>query len=97
MIIGSLQVRLLIRESRSLKDKRQVVRSVVDRLRNQFHVAATEVDTRDDHRVFTLGVAAVGEEVSAVRGLLQTIQEALRKHPIAEYLDGEIAVGHEVV
>lgn len=55
------------------------------------------MDTRDDHRVFTLGIAAVGEEVSAVRGLLQTIQEALRKHPIAEYLDGEIAVGHEVV
>lgn len=97
MVVGTLEVRLLVRDSRSLKDKRQVVRSVVDRLRSQFHVAATEVDHLDDHRQVTLGVAALGHEPAAVRGLLQTIQEALRKHPVAEYLGGELTVGSEVV
>jgi uncharacterized protein YlxP (DUF503 family) len=97
MIIGALQVRLLVRESRSLKDKRQIVRSILDRLRGQFNIAASEVDHRDDHRQITLGIAAVGDDPAAIRGLLQTIQEALRKHPIAEYLGGEIDIGRDIV
>jgi len=97
MVIGTLEARLLVREARSLKDKRQVVRSILDRIRSQYNVAAGEVDNLDDHRQITIAVAAVGAETAPVRGVLQTIQEALRKHPIAEYLGGEIAVGSEVV
>jgi len=97
MVIGLLTARLLVRESRSLKDKRQVVRSILDRLRGQFNVSASEVDTQDDHRVATIGVSAVGPETDVVRGVLQAIQEALRKHPIAEYLDGDLTLGNEVV
>ena len=97
MVVGTLEARLLIRESRSLKDKRQVVRSMLDKLRGGFNVAATEVGHLDDVKVIEVGVAAVGAEPGPVRGVLQTIQEAMRKHPIAEYLGGEIAVGSEVV
>jgi hypothetical protein len=97
MTIGLLTVRLLVRDSRSLKDKRQVVRSILDRLRGQFNVSAAEVDTLDDHRQATLAVAAVGFDPEAVRGVLQAIQNALRGHPIAEYLGGELSLGSEVV
>jgi len=97
MIIGSLSVRLLVRESRTLKDKRQVVRSILDRVRGGFNVSAAEVDTHDDVKVATLAFAAVGFDGPAVRGVLNDITEALRKHPVAEYLGGETAVGHEVV
>lgn len=97
MIVGTLEVRLLVRESRTLKDKRQVVRSVLDRMRDAFNVSAAEVDTHDDVKVATLGFAAVGFETAAVQGVLQKITEALRVHPVAEYLGGEVAVGREVV
>ena len=97
MVIGSLTARLLVRESRTLKDKRQVVRSILDRLTAGFNVSAAEVGTHDDVKVATLGVAAVGFEHAAVRGVLQQIAEALRRHPVAEYLGGETAVGAEVV
>lgn len=97
MILGSLTARLLVREARTLKDKRQVVRSVLDRMRGAFNVSAAEVDTHDDVKVATLGFAAVGFEVAAVQGALQKIADALRVHPVAEYLGGEIAVGGEVV
>jgi uncharacterized protein YlxP (DUF503 family) len=97
MVIGTLHARLLVRESRTLKDKRQVVRSILDRLRGGFNVAAAEVGHLDDVKVIELAVAAVGPEHAIVRGVLQTIGEALRKHPIAEYLSGESAVGTEVV
>jgi uncharacterized protein YlxP (DUF503 family) len=97
MVLGLLTARLLVREARSLKDKRQVVRAVLDRLKGQFNVSAAEVDTLDDHRQATLAVAAVGPEMEVVRGALQAIQNALRAHPIAEYLGGEISLGSEVV
>ena len=92
MIVGSLTVRLLIREARSLKDKRQVVRSILDRLRNEFNVAAAEVDALDEHRAAVLGFAMVGREAKPVRDALQKIAEALRHHPIAEYVSSELEV-----
>jgi len=97
MTVGTLHVRLLVRESRTLKDKRQVVLSILDRLRNQFNVSAAEVGHLDDVKVIELGIAAVGPETAVVTGVLRTIAEALRGHPIAEYLSGEQAVGNEVV
>ncbi len=92
MFVGSLRVRLLLRESRSLKDKRQVVRSIKDRLRNEFNVSVAEVDAQDQHQLAVLGVAMVGAERGPVRATLEKIHEALRRHPVAEFLDHELDV-----
>jgi uncharacterized protein YlxP (DUF503 family) len=92
MVIGSLRVRLLLRESRSLKDKRQVVRSIKDRLRNEYNVSAAEVDAQDNRQVAVLGFALVGSEVYGVRKTLEKIVEALRSHPVAELLGHELEV-----
>jgi uncharacterized protein YlxP (DUF503 family) len=92
MHVGSLLVRLIVRESRSLKDKRQVVRSIVDRLRNGFNVSVAEVGAREHHQQVILGVAAVGEEAASVKAVLDQIADALRKHPIAEFCSCELSV-----
>jgi uncharacterized protein YlxP (DUF503 family) len=90
--VGTLEVRLRVRESRSLKDKRQVIRSITDRLREQFGVAISEVDARDQWQLAVLGVAAVGDEYAAVKRTLDLIAQALRGHPVAEFLSCEQAV-----
>jgi uncharacterized protein YlxP (DUF503 family) len=92
MIVGSLRVRLLVRESRSLKDKRQVVRSIKDKLRNSFNVSIAEVDEEDHRQLVVFGVAMVGSEAGRVRSALQEIVSALRAHPVAEFVDHEIEV-----
>jgi len=92
MIVGSLRVRLLLREARSLKDKRQVVKSIKDRLANRFNVSAAEVDELDNRQVAILGFAMVGNETSHVRAALEQIVQALRCHPVAELLDHELIV-----
>ena len=89
MQVGSLRVQMLLRQSQSLKDKRQVVRSVMERLRNGFHVSVAEVDARDDHRLVVLGVATVGEDVESVQRTLEQIGNALRAHPVAEFVAAE--------
>jgi len=89
MIVGALQVRLLIRESRSLKDKRQVVSSIKDRLRKAFGVSVAEVDNQDHRQLAVLGIAMVGNDSREITSALDKMVDALRSHPIAELLDYE--------
>lgn len=90
MIVGTLKARLLLREARTLKDKRQVVRSIIDRLANGFNVSVGEVEDLDARQTAVLGMAMVGTETAAVKFALGQIGEALRSHPVAELLDCEI-------
>ncbi|HZV06280.1 MAG TPA: DUF503 domain-containing protein [Gemmataceae bacterium] len=92
MIVGSLRVRLLVRESRTLKDKRQVVQSIKDRLRNDFNVSVAEVEAQDHRQLVVLGLAMVGNEAKHVRSTFEQILAALRRHPVAEFLDFEMEV-----
>jgi uncharacterized protein YlxP (DUF503 family) len=92
MHTGTLKVRLLVRESRSLKDKRQVVRSITDRLRNGFNVSVAEVDEHDHRQLAVLGLAMVGGEVAHIKGAFEQIVAALRAHPVAEFIDHEVEV-----
>jgi uncharacterized protein YlxP (DUF503 family) len=90
MIVGTLHVRLRIREARSLKDKRQVVKSIKDRLRNRFNVSVAEVDALDKHQLAVLGFAMVANEAHPLKVALGQIVEALRVHPMAELLEHEM-------
>jgi uncharacterized protein YlxP (DUF503 family) len=92
MVVGSLRVRLLVRESRSLKDKRQVVRSIKDRLRNHFNVSVAEVEAEDNRQLVVLGFAMVSNEVQHVKAAFEQIVAALRSHPVAELLDHNMEV-----
>ncbi|MGE3809718.1 MAG: DUF503 domain-containing protein [Gemmataceae bacterium] len=87
-----MEVRLLVREARTLKDKRQVVKSIVDRLRQNFNVSVAEIDALDKHQLVVLGIALVGREAYAVRTTLEQITEMLRRHPVAEFLEHQLEV-----
>jgi uncharacterized protein YlxP (DUF503 family) len=47
MIVGVCTIELRLRETRSLKDKRQVLKSIITRVKNNFNVAIAEVDYQD--------------------------------------------------
>lgn len=64
------QVTLHVPASASLKDKRQVVRSVLARLRNQFEVSAAEVARQDSWQVAVLGLAYVSGEAGHAQEVL---------------------------
>lgn len=92
MIVGTLQVRLLLREARTLKDKRQVVLSIKDRLRQSFNVSVAEIEQQDQPRQVVLGLAMVGNEAHPIKKTLTEIVNALKAHPIAEFVDSEMEV-----
>ena len=92
MIVGTLRVRLLLRQARSLKDKRQVVLSIKDRLRNSFNVSVAEIEEQDHRQMAVLGLAMVSNETHHLKTELAKVVEALKSHPVAEFVDSEIEV-----
>lgn len=70
MVIGVCRVTLHLPASHSLKDKRQVVRSLVERLRHRFDLAVAEVEDQDRWQIATLGLVCVSGSASIVDEVL---------------------------
>jgi len=79
MVIGSLTVRLFVRDSRTLKDKRQVVRSLKDRLRAGFNVAVAELDATDLWQSATVGVVSISDSRDYLSGLMENVEREARR------------------
>ena len=92
MIVGTLRLRLLLREARTLKDKRQVIKSIKDRLHNHFNVSVAEVEELDNRRLAVLGIAMVSNEAHHLKTALGQIVEALKSHPVAELIAHEMEI-----
>jgi uncharacterized protein len=93
MIVGAAVVRLHLPASHSLKDKRQVVKSVLARLRGHFEVAAAEVDDQDVWQVATLGISCVTNDISHAHELLDTaIRYIEDSRPDVEITDAQVDV-----
>ncbi len=87
MHVGILTVDLEVTDALTLKDKRQVIRSLLARLRNNFNASAAEVGHLDAHTLATLGFAAVANDKSYVHGLLEKIVSAIEREPRVLLLD----------
>lgn len=83
MVVGTLEVELLIPDAYSLKDKRRVVRSLIDRLRHRFRVAAAEVGDNDVHNHAVVGFACVSNDSRHAQAVLSQVLEFLRNSPHA--------------
>jgi uncharacterized protein YlxP (DUF503 family) len=92
MVIGAAQVELHIHASRSLKEKRSVIRSIVRRIRNEFNVAVAEVGGQDTWQWAVLGLAAVGHDGTSVRAILERVVEFVEGLHLAEVRDHSVAV-----
>ncbi len=77
MVIGVCRVTLHLPASHSLKDKRQVVRSVLARLRHRFDLAVAEVDDQDRWQIATLGFVCVSNSAAVADEVLTQAQEYL--------------------
>lgn len=62
MVIGTAQIQLSASWVHSLKEKRMVVKSIIDKVKNKFNVSIAEVDTQDYHQTITIGIACVSND-----------------------------------
>ena len=74
MPIAFLTLELRIEGAHSLKDKRQVLRSLKDKLRNGFNVAVAELDANDLWQRATIGVVSISGSQDYLQGLMQSVE-----------------------
>jgi len=84
MIVGVCTVELFLSDSQSLKDKRQVLHSLKDRLREKFNVSVAEVDGQDLWQKSVLGVACVANEKGHVNQVLDQALNLIKSLPAVE-------------
>lgn len=87
MFVGVVRIELHLPAARSLKDKRQVIQSLKERIRHRVHAAVAEVDHQDLWQRAALGVAVVSGEAHQVDEMLQSVRELVRAAHGAELLD----------
>jgi uncharacterized protein YlxP (DUF503 family) len=73
MPIGCLTLEILLPESHSLKDKRQVLRSLKDRLRHRFNVSVAELDGQESWHRAVVGVVAISADAAYLEGALRAV------------------------
>jgi uncharacterized protein len=73
MFIAACRIELELPESSSLKDKRQVLRSIMARVRNKFNVAVAEVDYQEVWHDAALGIVCVSNNAGHARSMVESV------------------------
>ena len=78
-MVALLTLELRIEHAQSLKDKRQVVRSLKEKLRANFNVATAEIDSSSLWNRATIGVVSVSDSRDYLDGLMRNVErQAMR-------------------
>lgn len=89
MPVAQLTLELRIEHAHSLKDRRQVVRSLKDRLRQGFNVSVAELDEAVTWQSATIGLVAISASRDYLRGQMQELEDAATR--MTRELGAEIA------
>jgi uncharacterized protein YlxP (DUF503 family) len=79
MNIGVCKIKLHLPGNHSLKGKRQVLKSITTRVRNNYNVVIAEVDDQDLWQVATLGVACISNNAQQVNQVLSKVVEFINR------------------
>ena len=90
MHIGTLTVVLYLHAAESLKDKRQVVKSLIETTRRKFNISIAEVDDLDKWRKATIGIALVANDKAYVNQVLDKVVNTLENNPAVEVGEVEL-------
>lgn len=89
MVVGALRIEFRIHDNSSLKGKRKVVRSMVDKVKHRFNVAIAEIGANDKWQKIELGVSAVGNDRRHVDASLSNVLSFLESLYLAEIVDSQ--------
>ena len=94
MRVGAGLIELHVHGSQSLKQKRGVVKSIIQRLRNRFNISVAEVDGQETWQRAVLGLAVVGHDAEGVRKRLGGAVEFVESLHLAEIRGSDLEILH---
>lgn len=87
MFVLAMEVELRIPQAHSLKDKRQVVKGLLEGTRRRFGVSAAEVDGQDTWQRAVLGFAVVASSARQADEVMDSVDDFVWSHPEIEVVD----------
>jgi uncharacterized protein YlxP (DUF503 family) len=94
MIVAAARIVLLIPGNDSLKGKRQVVRSLIEKVRHRFAVSIAEVDSHDKWQRAELGLAVVGNDEKLLGQRVDQVMHFMENQHVAEIIDSHLELVH---
>ena len=83
MFIYLLEVELLLEESYSLKDKRRIIRSILDYARNQLKISSCEISNHDTYNLTRLGFVMISNQRNLAKDMLeQWLERIITYYPV---------------
>ncbi|MBW1900478.1 MAG: DUF503 domain-containing protein [Deltaproteobacteria bacterium] len=92
MVVGTLKIEFYLAGNRSLKGKRKVVRSMVDRVKSRFNMSIAEVGSNDKWQKIELGISAVGNDRRHIDSSLNHVLGFLDALCLAEIVNTEVEI-----
>ena len=89
MRVATMSFRLHAPWVHSLKEKRMIVKSLIAKLQNRFHVSAAEIDEQDTHQIIVIGVAVIVPHNAMADRLMDELSSFVEENTEAEILDEE--------
>jgi uncharacterized protein YlxP (DUF503 family) len=90
MVIGVCQLDLLIRENSSLKDKRRILKKILERVKHTFNVSIAEVGNHDLWQSAQIGFCIVGNDKRFINSSLDKVIGFIEELNSAEIIRSEI-------
>ena len=92
MVVGTAIVDLFVGGSRSLKEKRSVLRRIVGRTRNEFNVSIAEVEAYNNWKRCRIGFSVVGNERGFVNAKMDKITNFIEGLNLADIVDVKMEI-----
>ena len=92
MVVGTLRIEFRLHDNRSLKGKRKIVRSMVDKVKSKFNAAIAEAGSNDKWQKIELGISTIGNDRRHVDASLNSIFTFLESLYLAEIVDADTEI-----
>lgn len=92
MKVGCCSIRFFLHGNQSLKEKRRIVNSIRDRLKNKFNVSIAEIGDQDVWQSLHLGIVAVSSDRQYLEGLMSHLVDFIENMHLAEITDTQVKI-----
>lgn len=92
MIIGTGRIYLQANWVHSLKEKRMIVKSIIDRTKNKYNISIAEIEDQDIHQSIVIGIACVSNDTRHANSIIQNVIQYIEDNTEAVVLDSDIEI-----
>jgi uncharacterized protein YlxP (DUF503 family) len=94
MVVGTGKIKFRLFDTNSLKGKRKIVKSIIQRIRNNFNISVAETDFNDSHDWLEIGFSMTGNDSRVMNSKLDNVINFADELGLAVIVDSQIEIIH---